>query len=172
MEPTEQGRKPAGSHTATGCGDLDNLAELSLAHAVGQAHGASLADGLRIQRQQVEALKDPASPQALAVLARQLPLLEALFQRFAEDAVAERQPGRRGELLRGALQAQQAYARTFTLVRALAGQTPAPAASERLEGAQVPTDSGRGAVVRLVGSSEGAGGGSGSGAPGDAVWVC
>jgi hypothetical protein len=132
---------------------------VSLAHAVGQAHGACLADGLRIQRQQVEVLKDPTSAAALAVLARQLPLLEALFQRFAEDALAERQVSRRAELLRGALQSQQAYARTFTLVRALAPQAPT-----LVEGVTVPPDNGSGSGLAGLPGAAGAGGGSGAGA--------
>lgn len=156
MRTTEEARasRPAPCHGG------EDLSELSLAHAVGLAHGGGLAEGLAIQRQQVEALKDPASAPALACLARQLPLLDALFQRMAEDAVAERVPGRRGELLRGALQAQQAYARTFALVRALAPQAPTLVEARTVTGDSSYSDRGAPEVV-LVASVAGADAGGG-----------
>ncbi len=87
------------------------------------------ADALAQLRQRVDALRDPTAPEALDELSRHLPVLEALFQRFAADALHMRKPEHRPKLLRAALQAQQAYARTFALLRTLAmqqqGQTAA-----------------------------------------------
>lgn len=82
---------------------------------------ATLVDELRTQ---VEALQDPLSPLALDTLRRHLPLLEAAFQRFLIDSLNEGRPDHRSILLRTALQAQQAYGRTFALLNALAS-TPA-----------------------------------------------
>jgi hypothetical protein len=77
---------------------------------------------LDLYRQRIEALADPTSPQALAELQRQQPILEALWHRFALDAVEARSPANRERLLRAALHAQQAHARTVVLIRAMALQ--------------------------------------------------
>lgn len=82
----------------------------------------TLGKALEAQRARVAALRDPTSPQALDELTRQLPLLEALFQRFSYEALKEKRSDRAAGLLRVALSAQQAHARTFALVRGLAQQ--------------------------------------------------
>ena len=77
----------------------------------------------------LEALRDPLSPEAAAELQRQLPLLEGLFLRFAAEAARTRKgSAHQTLLLRAALQAQQAYARTFALLHTLATQAKATVA--------------------------------------------
>lgn len=77
---------------------------------------------LEALRQRVESLRDPVASNSLDELARQLPVLEALWLRFSAEAVQAVSPDTRAKYLRMALQAQQAYARTFTLLRGLALQ--------------------------------------------------
>ena len=60
--------------------------------------------------------KDPLSPAALAELRQQLPILDSLFHRFVMEALRATRPDNRALLLRAALQAQQAYSRTYALV--------------------------------------------------------
>jgi hypothetical protein len=91
-----------------------------LGSALGEDPTTALA--LAAQRQRLAAFRDPTSDEALAELTRQLPTLEALWQRFAVAAVDARRADDKVKLLRVALQAQQAYARTFALVRGLALQ--------------------------------------------------
>ena len=83
---------------------------------------------LEVQRQRVAALRDPTAPASLDELARQLPLLEALFQRFSAEALRAKGPDARAKLLRAALHAQQAYARTFALLRGMGLQAKGLAA--------------------------------------------
>jgi len=77
---------------------------------------------LEAHRQRVAALRDPTSPYALQELSRQVPVLEALFHRFTAEALRATNPQTKAILLESALQAQQAHARTFTLIRGLALQ--------------------------------------------------
>jgi uncharacterized protein (DUF2267 family) len=76
-------------------------------------------------RHRLQALRDPTAPEALAELAQQLPVLESLWQRFAAEALRAKRADDKAKLLRAALQAQQGYARTFALLRALAAPVPA-----------------------------------------------
>lgn len=73
-------------------------------------------------RQRVEAYTDPAGLAAINELAEHLPVLEALWLRFAAQATKEGGADKRAKLLRMALQAQNAYARTLTLVQGLVQQ--------------------------------------------------
>lgn len=82
----------------------------------------SPAPALEAMRERVAQLIDPTAPDSLEELARQLPTLEALWLRFAAEAVAAFDTDAKAKSLRMALQAQQAYARTFTLLRGLALQ--------------------------------------------------
>lgn len=98
-------------------------------HAVGQTlefiRGAQHYDGaaaLNELRQRVEAYTDPAGLAAINELAEHLPVLEALWLRFAAQATKEGGADKRAKLLRMALQAQNAYARTLTLVQGLVQQ--------------------------------------------------
>ncbi|MBE0548418.1 MAG: hypothetical protein IH627_12380 [Rubrivivax sp.] len=81
----------------------------------------SPAQALDMQRKRVQALRDPTSPQALDVLARQLPVLEALWQNFSVQSLRARTAADRAALLRVALHAQGAHSRTFALLHALSG---------------------------------------------------
>jgi hypothetical protein len=67
----------------------------------------------------VAALRDPTRPESLDELARQLPVLEALWQHFASQALRAKVAADKARLLRAALNAQQAHARTFALLRGL-----------------------------------------------------
>lgn len=111
ITPTEPARNPASSE--------DGAAYL-LALALGDSMTATGA--LEAQRQRVAALRDPTSPQALEELSRQLPVLEAVWHRLAAEALRSKYPGAKAQLLKAALQAQQAHARTFALLRGLALQ--------------------------------------------------
>lgn len=91
-------------------------------------------------RQRVAQLRDPTAPDALDELSRHLPVLESLFQRFAADAVRMKNPEHRPKLLRAALQAHQAYARTFALLRTLAMQKPGQTAAVLDGGCAGPDD--------------------------------
>lgn len=100
-------------------------AEAAAAFVLGHALGLpaeSEESALAVLRQRVEALRDPTAPAALDELRRHLPVLDALWQRFSMEALKARRPDDRAKLLRAALQAQQAHARTFALLRALALQ--------------------------------------------------
>jgi hypothetical protein len=77
---------------------------------------------LEAQRQRVQALRDPMAPDSLDVLARQLPTLEALWQSFAVASARASSPEHRFKYLKAALHAQQAFARTFALLRTLRHQ--------------------------------------------------
>jgi hypothetical protein len=112
--------EPARTHTASG----EETGACVLAVVLGSALGEdpTTAMALAAQRQRLAAFRDPTSDEALAELTRQLPTLEALWQRFALAAVDARKADDKVKLLRVALQAQQAYARTFALVRGLALQ--------------------------------------------------
>lgn len=74
---------------------------------------------LEAQRRRVEALRDPLATSSLDELARQLPTLEALWQRFAVESMTASSPETRFKYLKAALHAQQAFARTFALLRTL-----------------------------------------------------
>lgn len=91
-----------------------------LALAMGESMTAT--EALEAQRQRVAALRDPTSPKALEELSRQLPVLEGLFQRLAAESLRAKFPEAKAQLLKAALQAQQAHARTFALLRGLALQ--------------------------------------------------
>lgn len=99
--------------------DPDEAAAYLLSLALGDA-AVTPTKALEVQRQRVAALRDPTAPASLHELARQLPLLEALFQRFSAEALRTKSPDSKAKLLRAALQAQQAHARTFALLRGLA----------------------------------------------------
>lgn len=102
-------------------------AEEATAYVMGRALGLppkSEGEALAVLRQRVEALHDPTSPAALDELRRHLPVLETLWQRFAVESLNAKKADDRARLLRVALQAQQAHARTLALLRALS----APAA--------------------------------------------
>ena len=74
-------------------------------------------------RERVEALRDPLSQEAAAELQKHLPLLDAVFMRFVAEATRTRKGSvHQTMLLRAALQAQQAHARTFALLHMLAIQ--------------------------------------------------
>lgn len=82
----------------------------------------SHAEALAGLQRRVEALKDPLAPAALAEMRQHLPLLDSLFQRFSVEALRATRSEHRALLLRVALQAQQAYCRTFALLHGLALQ--------------------------------------------------
>lgn len=101
-------------------------AEEAAAYVLGRALGLPAqndGEALTVLRQRLEALRDPTSPEALDELRRHLPVLDTLWQRFAVEALKAKRPDDRARLLRTALQAQQAHARTFTLLRALSSGT-------------------------------------------------
>ena len=98
-------------------------------HAVGQTlefiRGAQHYDGaaaLDELRQRVEAYTDPAGAGAITELAEHLPVLEALWLRFAAEAAKEGSVDKRTKLLRMALQAQASFGRTLALVQGLTQQ--------------------------------------------------
>jgi hypothetical protein len=85
--------------------------------AVGDLTSEAQLAGLQAR---LEALRDPTSPAALAELKRQLPVLEAVFHRLTVEALRAGRPDTQVLILRTALQAQQAYTRTFALLLAMA----------------------------------------------------
>lgn len=99
----------------------DQEAAYLLALAMGDT-SVSVAEALDTQRLRVAALRDPTSDRSLGELSRQLPVLESLFHRLAADALQAKSPTGKAILLKAALQAQQAHARTFALLRGLALQ--------------------------------------------------
>lgn len=119
-----------GPHHATALSRADNVKlPTDRRHAVGQTlefiRGAQHYDGaaaLDELRQRVEAYTDPAGPAAITELAEHLPILEALWLRFAAEAAKEGSADKRTKLLRMALQAQASYGRTLVLVQGLAQQ--------------------------------------------------
>lgn len=111
---------PARRSTASGEETAACVLAIALGNAIGEERTTAAA--LAAQRQRLTALRDPTSDEALAELTRQLPTLEALWQRFAVAAVDAKRADDKVKLLRAALQAQQAYARTFALVHGLALQ--------------------------------------------------
>ena len=64
-------------------------------------------------------LADGDSDAALEGLAEHLPVLNALFLRFSAEAVAAKAPDHRAKLVKIALGAQNAYARTQALIAGL-----------------------------------------------------
>lgn len=123
MEQDSTALEPARPQAA----NPDEAAAYLLALAMGDP-ALTPTKALEVQRERVAALRDPTAPASLDELARQLPLLEALFQRFSAEALRAKRPDGRAQLLRAALQAQQAHARTFALLRGLALQAKGQAA--------------------------------------------
>jgi hypothetical protein len=113
--------------------------------------GVTPAAALDSLRQRVQLLRDPTAPVSLDELARQLPTLEALYHRFAADALRAGHPDHRGRLMRAAIQAQQAHARTFALLYGLAMQGRGKAA------VSVDLDSDAGAGLDPDGDGDGDG---------------
>lgn len=137
LPTAEPPRKPPAS---------DDAAAYVLSRALG-SEALPPSEALAALKARVETLKDPTAPAALAELSRQLPVLEALFQRFAAEALRARRPADRSMLLRAALQAQQAHARTFALLRGMALAAKGQAVVELEEGdspdADADSDEGR-----------------------------
>lgn len=115
MELTEPGpaRKPSTVSEAAGAHLLTLL--------IGQDHLSPVAALAELQ-QRVERFRDPAAPAALEELAGHLPILDALFKRYAAESLRARGPEGQARLLRAALQAQTAHARTVVLLEGLKGQ--------------------------------------------------
>lgn len=67
----------------------------------------------------VESYVDPASDAAITELAEHLPVLEALWLRFAAEATTAASADNRSKLLRMALQAHGAYCRALVFVQGL-----------------------------------------------------
>lgn len=74
---------------------------------------------LSLLRQSLEALRDPTSPQALDAVARQVPVLEALFSTLTARAVAAPRASDAVALAGVALKAHTACVRTVTLLQGL-----------------------------------------------------
>lgn len=77
---------------------------------------------LESESERLQALSNPSSPESMQSLAAHLPILEALFQRLSLDAISCRYPAAKVALMRAALQAQNAYARTTALLSVLKQQ--------------------------------------------------
>lgn len=122
----------------------DEAAAYLLALAMGDP-ALTQTKALEAQRQRVAALRDPTASASLDELARQIPLLQALFMRFSAEALRVKSPDSKAKLLRAALQAQQAHARTFALLRGLALQANGLAAVALEESPDDDTSSGHGA---------------------------
>lgn len=67
----------------------------------------------------VAKLSDTGSAESLDELAAQLPVLYALFLRFASDAISTAHPANKSTLVRMALSAQTSYGRTVALIAGL-----------------------------------------------------
>ena len=67
----------------------------------------------------VAKLSDAGSVESLEELAAHLPVLEALFLRFASDAISTGHPANKATLVRMALAAQTSYSRTMALIAGL-----------------------------------------------------
>lgn len=115
MEITE----PGPARTPSTVGELAGAHLLTL--LIGQEH-LSPAAALAELQQRVERFRDPAAPAALEELASHLPLLDALFKRYAAESLRAKNPEGQARLLRAALQAQNAHARTVVLLQGLEGQ--------------------------------------------------
>lgn len=93
----------------------------ALAFVQGQQSFDSVATMDELARR-VASYTDPAGPEALRDLAEHMPLLEALFLKFAAMSAVAKSPDHAAKLLRMALQAQAAFTRTLTVVQGLALQ--------------------------------------------------
>ncbi|MGR6805678.1 hypothetical protein ACU6VI_05125 [Sphaerotilus natans] len=99
-------------------------AEDDRAAVLGRCHGHD-ADDLRDPallaglRQRLREIPDPTSDEGLAEMRQHLPVLEGLMLSLIDDARTARKTEDRVRLARAALQAQQAYARSFALLRTL-----------------------------------------------------
>ena len=82
--------------------------------------GRSMA--LELEPARLQTLSNPNSPESMQALAAHLPVLEALFHRLSLDALNCRFPAAKVALMRAALQAQNAYARTMALLSVLKQQ--------------------------------------------------
>ena len=77
------------------------------------------AAGAEALTRRIELLTNPDSDEALAEFTAHLPVLEALFIRFACEASAASRPQHQAAFLKISLAAQAAYARTSALIAAL-----------------------------------------------------
>jgi hypothetical protein len=114
--------EPAKTHAVS---TLEQATLSDTAHVFGAIVGSTQPLGVLMEamRVRLEALRDPTSDEALAELQRTMPTLEALYLRFSTEAANSRKGAvHQALLLRAALQAQQAYARTFALLHTLALQ--------------------------------------------------
>jgi hypothetical protein len=101
--------------------DPRDAAARALAYVQGADSYAS-ATALEAMRERVATHVDPTSPEALRELAEHLPILEALFLRYACESVASTAPDGKSKLLKMSLAAQRAYAQTLALVQGLSLQ--------------------------------------------------
>lgn len=139
-------------HPPAPCHGGGGLAEDAGQVAIASLHRCSMAEALELQRQCVAELRDPSSPAALAVLRRQVPVLEALFHRLVNDAAGSGSAGAVEARVRIALQTHQAIERTVALLVALSGPgRPVLGHSASASGGEVV------AVGGSAGSARGAG---------------
>ena len=101
--------------------DPRDAAARALAYVQGADTYAS-ATALQAMRERVAVHVDPTSPEALRELAEHLPILEALFLRYACESVEAKAPDQKSKLMKMSLAAQRSYAQTLTLVQALSLQ--------------------------------------------------
>ncbi|MES2116824.1 MAG: hypothetical protein V4578_16805 [Pseudomonadota bacterium] len=77
---------------------------------------ATAIEGLSLR---IDKLVDASGDDALSELAAHLPILEALFLRFATDAIETNLPANKSALARMALSAQASFGRTLALMAGL-----------------------------------------------------
>jgi acyl-CoA hydrolase len=88
---------------------------------------------LESECEHLKTLANPSSQESMLSLAAHLPVLEALFHRLSLDALSTRYPANKVALMRAALQAQNAYARTSALLSVLKQQQLASTKAPSLE---------------------------------------
>lgn len=103
--------------------DDPRLATAAVLAFINDADGIERASAIEALTARAARLADADPGEAIAALAEQLPVLNALFLVFSAESAAAKNPDARGKFVKLALNAQNAYARTQALVIGLRGQS-------------------------------------------------
>lgn len=98
------------------------LASAAVLAYINGADGIDRAAAIEVMTARATSLAVADSDEALENLADHLPVLNALFLRFSAEAIATKLPDNRAKLMKIALSAQNAYARTQVLLAGLRAQ--------------------------------------------------
>ena len=103
--------------------DDPHLAAAAVLAFINGADGIERASAIEALTARAALLADANPDEAIAALAEQLPVLNALFLVFSAESAAAKNPDARGKFVKLALSAQNAYARTQALVIGLRAQS-------------------------------------------------